>query len=53
MWKNQTVLLDMNLSLENNGIEDEDDLFDKLGMNSEQWLPVIHLYFRYFYNLLK
>lgn len=48
MWKYQTILLDMNLTLEKNGIADEDDLFDKLGMNGDNWLPVIHLYFRYF-----
>ena len=47
MWKRLSTLLDMNLTLEENGIRDEDAMFDELGMNNEQWLPVIHLYFRY------
>jgi hypothetical protein len=46
MWKRLTTLLDMNLTLEENGVPDEDAMFDQLGMNNEQWLPVIHLYFR-------
>jgi hypothetical protein len=40
------VLLDMNLTLEENGIQDEDGIFDQLAINNEHWLPVIHLYFR-------
>ena len=51
MWKRLTTLLDMNLTLQENGIPDEQDIFDDLGMNSDQWLPVIHLYFSYFYYL--
>lgn len=47
MWKRLSSLLDMNLTLHENGIIDEDSLFDSLGMNNEHWLPVIHLYFRY------
>ncbi|KAJ3273557.1 Cytochrome b5 domain-containing protein 1 [Terramyces sp. JEL0728] len=45
MWKRLNVLLDMNLTLEENGIPDEDELFNDLGINNDQWLPVIHLYF--------
>jgi hypothetical protein len=51
MWKRLGTLLDMNLSLQDNGIKDEDVQFDNLGMNSDQWLPVIHLYFRFELNL--
>ncbi|KAJ3303441.1 Cytochrome b5 domain-containing protein 1 [Kappamyces sp. JEL0829] len=47
MWKRLGTLLDMNLTLQENGIKDEDEMFDKLGMISDQWLPVIHLYFRF------
>ena len=50
MWKRLGGLLDMNLTLQENGVKDEDEMFDKLGMNSDQWLPVIHLYFRYLYS---
>ncbi|KAI8900618.1 hypothetical protein BC833DRAFT_618363 [Globomyces pollinis-pini] len=46
MWKRLSVLLDMSLTLAENGMKDEDEIFDQLGMNSDQWLPVIHLYFR-------
>lgn len=52
MWKRLGGLLDMNLTLQENGVKDEDEMFDKLGMNSDQWLPVIHLYFRYFILLV-
>lgn len=48
MWKRLGGLLDMNLTLQENGVKDEEEVFDKLGMNSDLWLPVIHLYFRYF-----
>jgi hypothetical protein len=48
MWKRLSALLDMNLTLEENGIVDEEDIMDQVGMNNDQWLPVIHLYFRYF-----
>lgn len=47
MWKRLTGLLDMNLTLEENGIKDEESLFDSLNINADSWLPVIHLYFRY------
>lgn len=45
MWKRLGGLLDMNLTLQENGVKDEEEMFDNLGMNSDQWLPVIHLYF--------
>ena len=51
MWKRLGGLLDMNLTLQENGVKDEEEMFDKLGMNSDQWLPVIHLYFRYSLSL--
>jgi hypothetical protein len=50
MWKRLASLLDMNLTLQENGIPDEEDIFDQLGMNSDQWLPVIHLYFSYLFT---
>ena len=52
MWKRLGALLDMNLNLQENGVKDEDELFSKLGMNSDEWLPVIHLYFRYLLFLI-
>jgi hypothetical protein len=48
MWKRLGKLLDMNLDLAANGIEDEVETFEKLGMDHEDFLPVIHLYFRYY-----
>ncbi|KAJ3039814.1 Cytochrome b5 domain-containing protein 1 [Rhizophlyctis rosea] len=45
MWKRLGALLDMSLTLEQNGIKDESATFESLGMDEEQWLPVIHLYF--------
>jgi hypothetical protein len=47
MWKRLSSLLDMKLNLEENGIIDEEQTMDQLGINNDQWLPVIHLYFRY------
>jgi hypothetical protein len=47
MWKRLGVLLDMTSSLEENGIKDEGAHMEKLGMDEEQYLPTIHLYFRY------
>jgi hypothetical protein len=35
----------MNLNLESNGILDESDDFEKAGLDYEDYLPVIHLYF--------
>jgi hypothetical protein len=45
MWKRLGKLLDMNLDLNANGIEDEYDSFDKIGMDYDDFLPAIHLYF--------
>ncbi|KAJ1328329.1 hypothetical protein BSLG_010061 [Batrachochytrium salamandrivorans] len=45
MWKRLGVLLDMNLTLEENGVRDESDYFDRLGIDEDQWLPALHLYF--------
>ena len=45
MWKRLGKLLDMSLTLDANGIADEDNLFEKLGMDTEEYLPAIHLYF--------
>lgn len=45
MWKRLGNLLDMSQDLEANGILDESATFDKLGMDEEEFLPVIHLYF--------
>ena len=35
----------MNKTLIENGVDDESEEFFKLGMNEEQFLPPIHLYF--------
>ncbi|KAJ3225610.1 Cytochrome b5 domain-containing protein 1 [Chytriomyces hyalinus] len=45
MWKRLGTLLDMNTTLEENGVKDEGLLMEKLGMDEEQYLPTIHLYF--------
>ena len=47
MWKRLGTILDMSQTLEGNGVKDETDQFEKLGMNEEEFLPAIHLYFRY------
>ncbi|KAL3893981.1 MAG: hypothetical protein SGCHY_005533 [Lobulomycetales sp.] len=47
MWKRQGTLLDMNATLEENGMPDQAKQFERAGMNEDEWLPVIHLYFRY------
>ncbi|KAL2917924.1 hypothetical protein HK105_202337 [Polyrhizophydium stewartii] len=45
MWKRLGQLLDMSMTLEENGIRDESAYFERLGIDEEQWLPAIHLYF--------
>jgi hypothetical protein len=45
MWKRLGALLDMSQTLEANGIKDETETFEKLGMNEEDYLPTVHLYF--------
>ncbi|KAI8929908.1 cytochrome b5-like heme/steroid binding domain-containing protein [Entophlyctis helioformis] len=45
MWKRLGTLLDMSLSLEENGVRDESAYFERLGIDEDQWLPAIHLYF--------
>ena len=37
--------LDMQKTLEQNGVKDEDEQFYELNFNEEEWLPSIHLYF--------
>lgn len=37
--------MDMYRTLEENDIPDEDEIFEKYGMNEEDWLPTIHVYF--------
>ncbi|XP_039250818.2 cytochrome b5 domain-containing protein 1-like [Styela clava] len=44
-WKHDGVPLDMNKTLEENGISDQDGDFYDLSMDYEQWTPGIHLYF--------
>jgi len=44
-WKYNGKNLDINQSLQENGIEDEDEEFYKLSMNDDTFLPAIHLYF--------
>ncbi|ORX53025.1 cytochrome b5 [Piromyces finnis] len=45
MWKRLGNLLDMNKTLEQNNVKDESKQFEMLGMDEEEWLPVIHIYF--------
>lgn len=47
MWKRLGTLIDMSQNLEANAIKDESDIFEKVGMNQDDYLPAIHLYFRY------
>ncbi|XP_030043122.1 cytochrome b5 domain-containing protein 1 [Microcaecilia unicolor] len=44
-WKYNGVVLDMNKTLEENGIADEDEEFYQLRMDEEQYMQAIHLYF--------
>ena len=44
-WKYNGRNLDMNKTLEENGVTDESEEFYKLRMNNEQFLPAMHLYF--------
>ena len=43
-WKYQSFTLDMNRTLTDNGIKDEDDLFDELQILDE-FIPSIYIYF--------
>lgn len=44
-WKYDGKNLDMNKTLEQNKVFDEDEEFYKLSMNDDDFLPAIHLYF--------
>ncbi|XP_071945079.1 cytochrome b5 domain-containing protein 1-like [Antedon mediterranea] len=44
-WKYNGVNLDMNKTLDENDIKDEDEEFYKLSMTDDEFLPAIHLYF--------
>lgn len=44
-WKYDSRNLVMGSTLEENGIEDEDEEFYKLSMNDDTFLQAIHLYF--------
>jgi len=44
-WKYDGIALVMLKTLKENGIEDEDEDFYELGMDSDNWTPAIHLYF--------
>ncbi len=44
-WKYDGNILDMNKTLEENGIVDEDEEFYELRMNDDQYLQALHLYF--------
>lgn len=44
-WKYDGRNLDMDKTLEDNGIPDEDEEFYKLSMNDDTFLQAIHLYF--------
>jgi cytochrome b involved in lipid metabolism len=45
VWKRLGNLLDMTKTLEENNILDESQQFEMLGMDEEEYLPVIHIYF--------
>ena len=44
-WKYDGRNLDMDKTLDQNGINDEDEEFYELRMNDDQYLQAIHLYF--------
>jgi len=44
-WKYNSENLDMDQTLQENGIPDEDEDFYSLGMNNDQYLQAIHLFF--------
>merc|ERR1711935_1227229 len=44
-WKYHCNQLNMNKTLEANGIKDEDLELEELSMDPEQWTPAIHLYY--------
>ena len=44
-WKYDGRNLEMDKTLEENGIADEDEEFYQLGMNDDTYLQAIHLYF--------
>jgi hypothetical protein len=47
-WKRHdtgTKILDMNKTLEENGITDESDEFESLGLPADYYVPAVHLYF--------
>lgn len=35
----------MSHTLEQNGVEDDSEKMDQVGINEDEWLPVLHLYF--------
>jgi hypothetical protein len=45
MWKRLGLMLEMNQSLEENGIPDDREKFENVELNEDDWLPVLHLYF--------
>lgn len=48
-WKgllnNEFVILDMGKTLDENGVGDEAETFDTLGMDEEYYVPTLHIYF--------
>ncbi|OMJ67742.1 hypothetical protein SteCoe_35022 [Stentor coeruleus] len=44
-WKMSGRALDMDLSLEENGIEDDSDEFKRLEIDDNMYIPTIHLYY--------
>lgn len=35
----------MNLTLDGNGIHDESEAFESLGLNADYYIPALHIYF--------
>ena len=44
-WKYDCLVLDMNKTLDENGIPDEDETFYELGMDEREHLQAIHVYY--------
>ncbi|KAJ1080349.1 hypothetical protein NDU88_000568 [Pleurodeles waltl] len=44
-WKYNGVNLDMDKTLEENGVHDEDEEFEELSMDADEYMQALHLYF--------
>jgi hypothetical protein len=45
MWKYTGQLLDMTKTLDENGVSEDVQAMDEVGMREDLWMPTLHLYF--------